>query len=70
MTISISVSAPDNKRAKVTRSDGVESFVEPGTSGSFCVHDGAPSLTVEEVEPDADQAPRSGGSGHGDPDKP
>lgn len=65
MTISISVTAPDNKRAKVVRSDGVEQYVEPGTTGSFCVHDGAPSITIEEVEPDA---ARSGGSGHGDPD--
>ncbi|WP_395393036.1 hypothetical protein WBP07_17855 [Novosphingobium sp. BL-8A] len=67
MTISITVATPNNKRAKITRSDGVEQFVEPGSTGNFCIHDGAPILTIEEIDASAAAAPLSGGTGNGPP---
>lgn len=66
MTIQVTVTTPDNKKARVTHGADVHT-VEPGQTRQFCVHDSNPTLTI--LEQPADDANRSGGGGRGDPDQ-
>lgn len=67
MTIQVTVTTPDNKKARVTHGADVHT-VEPGSTRQFTIHDGNPTLTILEQPADGESANRSGGGGKGDPD--
>lgn len=74
MTVSVTVTTPDNKGARVILAGGpggnaIE--LEPNSSQTYHAHD-CFTVMVEEMEPaaEASATDSSGGSGHGDPDGP
>lgn len=46
MTITVSVTTPSGKQAKVVRADGVEETVLPGATRQFTLHDDASVITI------------------------